>query len=119
MPGMADINGVIYFLAEDGIIGRELWKLDTSIPTGFNTNSISKSFIIYPNPSNSIINVESLIDLDEPINAYFTNTLGQVIFSQYISSKHTTLNIQGLSSGVYFITLNQKGNTTTVKFIKE
>jgi ELWxxDGT repeat protein len=119
IAGMAHINGVIYFWAEDGIVGRELWKLDTSLPTGLNTNTNSTSFIIYPNPSNSIINVESLLATDELINIYFSNTLGQVILSQSISSKHTILNIQHLSSGVYFITLNQKGKTTTVKFIKE
>jgi len=81
------------------------------------TSNIAKisPISIYPNPSNSILNIESITPIAEVI---ITNTLGQIVYKN--SSNTKNLNISHLTNGVYFISVKQKSDMKvyTLKFIK-
>ncbi|MBK6642832.1 MAG: T9SS type A sorting domain-containing protein [Bacteroidetes bacterium] len=49
------------------------------------------------------------------------NTMGQTVFTSNLSAiqNQTTINISKLSSGVYFIKVNDNENTVTLKFVKQ
>ena len=77
-----------------------------------------EGFNIYPNPANSIINIEFLVFNNEPYKIEILNTLGQVLQTTTITYKTTAINIQHLPAGIYFLTV-KIGNTTSIhKLIK-
>ena len=89
-------------------------------------NDIDKkelAFNLYPNPSNSVINVELMAELVTEQNRNttinITNTLGQSVFSKTITENNTQLNISNFIKGIYFITLKSNNKISTQKLIIE
>ncbi len=82
----------------------------TGLPSMLNANI--NSVLIYPNPTQSILNIKT----EEPVQfIYVCNALGTVIMEE----KTKTFSVEHLSSGIYFIQIKtEKGNSTT-RFIKE
>jgi photosystem II stability/assembly factor-like uncharacterized protein len=59
-----------------------------------------KNVTIFPNPTNGIVNVISTGSINE---VQILNTLGQVVHQSVITNQQTSINIQQLSNGIYFI----------------
>ena len=57
---------------------------------------------IYPNPAHNELHIEGT-DIH---SVEITNLLGQVVLSSYNTSTSTTLNIESLQSGIYFVRVN-------------
>ncbi len=71
-------------------------------------------FIMYPNPSKGIVNIEC--DSDGDLN--IINQLGQTIKTVKVSSNRiNTINIEGLADGIYFIREMKGSKTVTHKLI--
>jgi len=71
---------------------------------------------LYPNPTTSSINI---IDENNQFqNAYIEikNYLGQVVFTSPFASQ---IDLSSLSSGMYFLTIENKNDKKTIKIIKE
>ena len=82
--------------------------------TDYSGNLISK---IYPNPATS----QLTIDLNEEGTAIVTvyNVLGQAVIEETLQGISNKINIAELSSGLYFVKVNQNGRNHTVKISKE
>lgn len=100
---------------------KEIWrffnKYKLNIPT-FNNDLEDRNinFKIYPNPTESILNIE----IQNSDNAFIeiTNILGEIILAKQL--KESVINISSIQSGVYFITLKINGNyIAQKKIIKE
>jgi len=74
------------------------------------------SFTIYPNPSNGIVNLSS-DSIIENVKIY--NTLGQIVVSETSTSNEVSLNVSGLTSGVYIVTAQVGNELVRKQFIKE
>jgi hypothetical protein len=86
-------------------------------PTGIVSSSIvENNFKIYPNPTNSILNIIDSKKQLQNSTIEIKNYLGQVVFS---SPFNTQINLSNLSVGLYFLTIQDKSNSKTVKIIKE
>ncbi|WP_163396690.1 T9SS type A sorting domain-containing protein [Flavobacterium limi] len=71
-------------------------------------------FVMYPNPSKGIVNIES--DYDADLN--IVNQLGQTVKTEKISSEEiNTFNIENLADGVYFVNEKKGNKTITHKLI--
>jgi len=73
-------------------------------------NLISPSLILYPNPAFSQVNINFSLSQNSQINLYLTDIYGKkianIISGNYISGNYMqVLNISGLPSGMYFVTL--------------
>ena len=80
-------------------------------------NQIESDFSIYPNPSNGIINIQSGNKI-KSINIY--NMIGNLVTVRNISNTQSTLNIEHLTNGVYFMEFNfENGSLKNSKFIKK
>lgn len=77
-----------------------------------NVNALS----VYPNPNRGqfIINLP-----EEDCEITIHNSLGQQVFSQSQAKGLTTLNLEGLNNGMYFVTVKSAGAVSTLKFVKE
>ena len=84
-----------------------------SIPT-YDNDLVSN---IYPNPATS----QLTIDLNEAGTATVTiyNILGQAVIEETVQNVSNKINIAELSSGLYFVKVNQNGRNHTVKISKE
>ncbi len=79
---------------------------------GVNENEIF-SFIIYPNPTSEILNIETQILNIETIN--IINLQGVIVKEKTNSAQ---IDVSDLATGVYFVQVSSEGNSVTKKFIK-
>ncbi len=85
--------------------------------TGINSNisTLTSNFIVYPNPSNGIFNVQ----LENAATIELTDVLGRVILTDKVNAGNYQLNLGNNVNGVYFIKATVNGKTKTVKVVKE
>lgn len=90
--------------------------------SGINNNKTeikkNKNILLYPNPNDGIFHLELSEKSDYNIGVY--NSIGILVYETTQNNiDHIDLKIQNISSGVYFIKINDKDSkTNTIKFIK-
>lgn len=74
---------------------------------------------IYPNPANDVLNI-SIGSTDTLPNSYsIYNALGQVVLNKKIqSTSDLSIDINGITSGIYFVRVEVQNKFKTLKFIK-
>jgi len=72
-----------------------------------NIQSDYKPVIIYPNPTKSILTLNSEFHIQE-VNLF--NTLGKLIYSELINSKKASIQLENVPSGTYYLRFYFKGN---------
>lgn len=100
------VNPYTFTISEDRTIVAEFEAILGIDEINFN------SITIYPNPTNSILN----IDANENTYIKILNVLGAVVATQNLQTGKNTVDVSTLTNGVYFI---QTANGGAVKFIKE
>ena len=63
---------------------------------------------IYPNPAEGKINIELKNDIKGKV--VICNQLGQIVREMKINDKNMTINLDGLSSGIYTVNVMNKKN---------
>jgi hypothetical protein len=84
---------------------------------GINENLNDKSFTIYPNPSQSIVNVQADAKLIGSVYAIYDNT-GKVVLTGTINTENTSVELGNLSTGIYLFSVGENVKQT-FKVIKE
>ena len=108
-------NDTLYFSANDGIVGGELFMLQgSSLSTKNETLKPSEKFLVYPNPTSSILNLK--VDNQQIQEVKIYNLTGKEVFK---TSEIENINISQLSSGIYFIQIKTDTNTFTKKILKQ
>jgi photosystem II stability/assembly factor-like uncharacterized protein len=75
---------------------------------------------IYPNPASDYITVEpSDLDLNKNYSITISNIQGQQLFQQSLDNSKITLDISGISKGIYFLKINSADGFAVKKFVKE
>jgi hypothetical protein len=78
---------------------------------------------IYPNPTSDIINIEFDARKSERVRCVFYNEVGKEVKSNFeninTGINKLTFNVNGLKTGVYFVSLNIDGNLITKQFVKQ
>lgn len=92
-----------------------------SFTTLLRTAEMEETLIIYPNPANEQITISGI--RGKEIQITLVDLLGEMVYSKNIISSGTEINetieLTNIPSGIYFITLNIDGKTTTQKLIKQ
>ena len=73
---------------------------------------------IFPNPSRGFLNITVNGSQSKDIKYTIMNTLGKIIYQQNGVSKRHQINIENLSSGNYFLILEQDNYLTSKEFVK-
>ncbi len=71
---------------------------------------------LYPNPANDVINISS-VELIESVT--ITDIIGQEVMKVNINASNTQLSVEGLNSGVYFVTVKFSEGSTVSRIIIE
>lgn len=93
----------------------EVAELYNPTTAGINEINTSNITAMYPNPANSVLNIE-VKDISTPLNVQIVNVLGAIVATQKLNTGNNTVDVSNLTRGVYFISIANGG---AVKFIKE
>ena len=83
-----------------------------------NTEYTLKKTSLYPNPNSGDFSLQLPSD-DEQVKVTITNVSGQIVFSSERYFSGDTINLKGLSKGLYFVKVFYNQTTETLKFIVE
>jgi len=72
--------------------------------------------LIYPNPANDRLTIETVSDIYS--SCTITNSIGQVLMLQPITTVKTTMNVKQLPAGLYYVTLKGDNGIKVQKFVK-
>ncbi|SDW48913.1 LamG-like jellyroll fold domain-containing protein [Aequorivita viscosa] len=92
-------------LSEDEVVHNLCSVLHTS-------EFLESKFLVYPNPAQNILNVQSNSKTDFHLNIF--NNVGKLVLSTYSTNE---INIGNLSNGLYFLQFTSEKNTQTKKLI--
>ncbi|MBK7311216.1 MAG: T9SS type A sorting domain-containing protein [Sphingobacteriaceae bacterium] len=116
---LTPFNNDVYFFAKYGTGIKSLYKL-TGASVGIKeTQNQLINFSIYPNPAKELLNVKLETLNNEPTLVKITNLLGQNLLTETATSNEFKLSLNNLNSGVYFVTIENKGKQSTQKIIVE
>lgn len=112
--GFINYNAILYFVADNGQNGHELWKFNTTL--GINENYKNDLGItVYPNPSKGIINLELTYLKEAELSIY--NVAGQKVLTKKINEKKSRLDLNTLDNGIYFLNFKNNDGNTVKKII--
>lgn len=83
--------------------------------TGIKENKSEVHFLIYPNPSNEIVNV----NVEKISGLQIIDMLGKIVLETKLQNLNNTINISHLSNGVYYFKLKQGDVTAVKKIVKQ
>jgi hypothetical protein len=119
-------TGKIYDMTGDSIASFEVGFSPEALAivsqTGVAVTAIASEeelkYTIFPNPVQSILNVEFAIE--EEVTLMLINSVGQVVLQEKTNETVTSIAVEYLPAGVYFIAVaNEEGVLRTQRFVKK
>ena len=101
--------------------GNDCAWLDYIVFPATNTITVTQETVmngvaIYPNPNQGQFSINLP---EENCEIVVFNALGQQVYQQSNAQGMTTLNLEGLDSGMYFVTVKSASAVSTLRFVKE
>lgn len=122
-----DFNATSYLLNEKSaetqpnsniFMSSTKYNYNTTATSIKSTTINNLNFTIFPNPANGIINIELLVNnLEASTTIFITNILGEEVLKTTATSNNFSLKTNGLTSGVYFLTVSAQNKLFTKKII--
>ncbi len=113
-------NGVVYVVWENTSDGMVHYRKGTFNPStvGIMENTGNNSFDIYPNPTNTILNIHSSAMLNVAGIISIKNVLGEEVYHGIISEMDTKIDVSKFVNGLYFYEIKGAQGISTGKFMK-
>ncbi|MFC2114241.1 immunoglobulin-like domain-containing protein [Bacteroidota bacterium] len=89
-------------------------------PSSIAENDLANSVSLYPNPTNKEFFLDVNLNSTERLNVTLLNALGETVMliaDEYVQSNSFKVDLQGLSSGVYFVQLKTSGNVAIKRVV--
>lgn len=87
---------------------------------GISENAGSLSNVsLYPNPAHDVFTVSMPSSGNQVRTVKLTNLLGAVVYEEKTTLEKMNINVAGKAKGVYFLSVESNGNTTTKKVVVE
>lgn len=92
--------------------------LNALLTIGVEEQMLENNFALYPNPVSTQINISFPKSAENAVFALY-NILGERILQKNISTLNNSVDVSGLSSGMYIASITSNNKTTSYKIIKE
>lgn len=89
------------FEVAKGTLGSALHFAVAREPLGISENNLEANIMLYPNPTDGILNIRLNTSLSEPLEMAVFDVLGKKVYNTSLSIENTTLDLRFLGSGVY------------------
>lgn len=86
-------------------------EIPTNVKKEFSKDS---NFSVYPNPTNTSINIENL---KVGASMIIRNICGATVYNEQINNSKLTLNVSNYTNGIYFITVTDKDHSFTKRLV--
>ena len=80
-----------------------------------NDNQI-QSLMVYPNPANAQVTIESPVSTLERISVY--SITGVLLLEKEVSATQVTIDISGFTTGTYFVKATTKNASSVIQVLK-
>ncbi len=97
------------------VTGCDAWPQKITLELADTDENMMSNVSLYPNPNKGQF---SLNLPEEDCEISITNSLGQEVHHGHAQG-HTELNLEGLTNGIYFVTVKSASAVGTLKFVKE
>jgi len=94
---------------------EEFRRFITEAELATNDNQI-ESLMVYPNPTNALITIESPVSTLERVSVY--SITGVLLLDKEVSANTTTLDVSGFASGTYFVKATSKNASSVIQVLK-
>ena len=81
-------------------------------------NESSNSIFIANNPIHSHLKFYSPLFANDKIKLQIFNPIGEIVFEKPVATANEDLELTGLKSGLYFLSLNSSNSSVTTRFVK-
>ena len=98
------------------VTGCDAWPVTNTLVLVSTEENTLRNVNLYPNPNKGQFSI-SLPEEDCEID--IINSLGQVVYHQSQAKGTTSLHLESLNSGMYFVTVKSAHAVNTLKFVKE
>ncbi len=118
---IAIISGSLYTVARTNVTSMSPFAVfdGQTIPTGLNEFvKTDGSIRIYPNPTSENLNIQNNTGLTDVVYGEIYNALGQVVSTFQFKDAVTTVPVNGLANGLYFLRLYNDKMAVVEKFSK-
>ena len=125
MPGAQDTSGALAgqfnydYIVESAFCPNDqanvLVIVDASCDFTANIDELANAWNVYPNPTNSVLNIEANGLMGK---IYLTDINGKVVIEQTDLNQQMQINLSELSTGMYYLVINQNGVLSTKRVIK-
>ena len=107
------------YILEQTICGNVNYDTVTVIVSTVGIESYTKEgkdVTLYPNPANNTLNIESTTKFSQLL---ISDILGNVVIRQQVYNKAVSVDVRGLSKGLYFVKLSNESGFVVKRFLKE
>ncbi len=89
---------------------------NTQSNVGIAENSTSYKFDVYPNPFNASLTINITDNIEATVNV--SDVTGKIVFTQQLTEMQSTLDLDLLQGGIYFLQISSGNNNSVKKIIK-
>ena len=75
-----------------------------------------QSLVVYPNPANALVTIESPVSMLERISVY--SITGILLLDKEVSANTTTIDVSSFASGTYFVKATSKDASSVIQVLK-
>ena len=75
------------------------------------------SLMVYPNPANAVVTIESPLSTLEGVSVYSIS--GRLLLNKEVSANKITIDVSGFASGTYFIKATSKNASSVIQILKK
>lgn len=118
-----EVDEVRFYITAGGYAGDQshtnhsINSIQVSSPVlSANSFELHSKLNVYPNPASNQVNIEVLTNEISTLEVY--DVSGKFLFTQILNNKTNTINIENLTSGIYFFKVNSSEGISTNKIIK-
>jgi hypothetical protein len=76
-----------------------------------------QSLMVYPNPANDLVTIESPVSMLERISVY--SITGILLLDKEVSANTTTIDVSSFASGTYFVKATSKDASSVIQVLKK
>ena len=94
--------------------------IDTSlVHTGVANINDEPDIILYPNPTNDIINIRLQEESSDMTEAEIYDVNGRLLRSMQTSGRHIQIPVANFAQGMYFVKIRCRNKTAIKRFVKQ